>query len=103
MMHACCNDGMMHGGMAMKMFIDVFYLPDMDEHEPFRCFTWQASSIARITQHTDIAALAAWCKQQALAVRVYDPHIHTALRSYGIEALSAREEMPLLQRQLGER
>lgn len=85
----------------MKTFIDVFYLPDKEEHEPFRCFVWQASSIADITQHADIAALAAWCKQQALTVRVYDPHIQAELRKYGIEALAASEEQ-LFQRQLGE-
>jgi hypothetical protein len=33
---------------------------------------------------------------------VYDPRIQAALRSFGIEALLASEEPPLLQRQLGE-
>jgi hypothetical protein len=69
----------------MNKFIDVFYLPDVDPQTPYRCFVWQLDSIVDATQHGDLDAMAQWCKQQDLVVRVHDPAVREELQLYGID------------------
>jgi hypothetical protein len=70
----------------MSAFIDIFYSAASNAYPYIAFIVNDNGIITSSVVHHQIAAVAAWCKTNALPVRAYDRQVRAELREYGIDA-----------------
>lgn len=68
----------------MTDFIDISYAPSAHDY-PYLIMIFEGGGIKEITGYTEIAAVAARCKEHQLAVMSAHAQVIKELASYGIE------------------
>ncbi len=67
-------------------FIDVFYNAASTAYPYITMVFAENGTLVASKVHYQIASVAAWCKIQALPVRVHDRQVRAQLRDFGVDA-----------------
>ncbi len=86
----------------MDRFADVFYLPDVDSTNPYRCFVWSQGRIVDLSRLPTLHLTIQWCRKWQLPVRVYDRQLCEDLREQGIDVRLSQQTPPPNARAVGE-
>ncbi len=69
----------------MRDFIDVSVSPS-DREKPYLVCLFEDGCIASVTRYTEVAEVAAYCKQYALPVISSEPRVRAELYRYGVRS-----------------